>query len=159
MGDAVIDRGGFRLGVGAILINKTGHVLWAKRAGYNAWQFPQGGLLPGESPRQAILREVHEELGLEVDDFVVLGCTEQWLRYWLPKPLIRRRSLPLCIGQKQKWYLLQLVGSEQKMRLDLTDTPEFDSWRWVDYWYPLNQVIRFKREVYWRALRELELLR
>ena len=67
----------------------------------------------------------------------------------------RRHSKPLCIGQKQKWYMLKLLAEEDRIRLDLSGKPEFDHWQWVSYWYPVNQVIEFKQEVYRRALKEL----
>jgi len=100
-------------------------------------------------------RELHEEVGLEAKDVEILGSTRSWLRYRLPKHMLRRNSKPLVIGQRQKWFLLRMVCSEQKVRLDHSHSPEFDSWRWVDYWQPAKDVIYFKRQVYRRALREL----
>jgi putative (di)nucleoside polyphosphate hydrolase len=61
----------------------------------------------------------------------------------------------VCIGQKQVWFLLQFTGEESDLRLDLTEKPEFDHWRWVDFWYPLEHVVIFKRGVYASALRHL----
>lgn len=151
----VIDRAGFRLNVGLILLNESGRVFWGKRHGHDAWQFPQGGLASGETPLEAMYRELYEEVGLEHTDIEVLGATKRWLKYRLPKQYLRHGSEPLVIGQKQKWYLLKLVASEQKVRLDLSDSPEFDSWRWIDYAEPQNQVIFFKKQVYEQALKEL----
>ena len=151
----VIDRAGFRLNVGIVLINDVGHVFWGRRQGHDAWQFPQGGLLPGETALDAMFRELHEEIGLDRDDIEVLGVTKRWLKYRLPKQYLRHGTEPLVIGQKQKWYLLKLVASEQKVRLDLCDSPEFDSWRWIDYFEPQEQVIFFKKQVYVQALKEL----
>lgn len=129
-------------------------MLWARRIGQNAWQFPQGGIRKHETPEQAMYRELREEIGLGSEDVVVIARTRNWLRYQLPKHLIRRRSRPLCIGQKQVWYLLYLIGDENRVRLDVTDQPEFDSWRWVDYWNPVSEVVSFKRDVYQSALQE-----
>ncbi len=154
----VIDRAGYRLNVGIILSNESGRVFWGKRQGHDAWQFPQGGLAAGETALEAMYRELHEEVGLERGDVEVLGVTKRWLKYRLPKQYLRHGSLPLVIGQKQKWYLLRLVTSEQKVRLDLYDSPEFDSWRWIDYKEPQEQVIFFKKQVYVQALKELESL-
>ena len=154
----VIDRAGYRLNVGIILVNDSDRVFWGKRHGHDAWQFPQGGLCAGESAQDAMIRELREETGLERPDIEIIGVTKRWLRYKLPKQYLRHGSAPLVIGQKQKWYLLRLVANEQKIRLDLSDSPEFDSWRWIDYHEPQEQVIFFKKQVYTDALKELEIL-
>ncbi|QAX81440.1 RNA pyrophosphohydrolase [Candidatus Pseudomonas adelgestsugas] len=152
---AVIDADGFRFNVGIILTNDIGQVLWARRINRVVWQFPQGGINPNETYEDALYRELNEEVGLECKDVRILACTRGWLRYRLPQRLVRTHSQPLCIGQKQKWFLLHLLSNERRVRVDLTNKPEFDSWRWVSYWYPLSQVVTFKREVYRRALKEL----
>ena len=112
----------------------------------------------GESAIEAMVRELREEIGLERADIEILGMTKRWLKYKLPKQYLRHGTIPLVIGQKQKWFLLRLVASEQKIRLDLSDSPEFDSWRWIDFQEPANQVIFFKKQVYVEALNELESL-
>lgn len=150
-----IDSDGFRANVGIILSNDEGKVLIAGRVGKKGWQFPQGGMLEGESPEEAMYRELHEEVGLQKNDVEVLGSTSDWLRYRLPEKFQRRGSKPLCIGQKQRWFILKLIGSEDRVRVDRSDTPEFDRWRWVEFWRPVNEVIYFKRRVYARALYEL----
>lgn len=150
-----IDEHGFRANVGIILTNEAGHVFWAGRAGRPGWQFPQGGILPGESPHDAMFRELEEEIGLTRRDVRVLGTTRGWLRYRLPPRYVRRHSAPLCIGQKQRWFLLRLEADEGRVRFDCCDRPEFDRWCWVDWWRPVEDVIYFKRRVYLRALREL----
>lgn len=152
----MIDSRGFRANVGIIICNRQGQVLWAKRVGQDAWQFPQGGINQGERLRQAMYRELAEEVGLRPRDVQVVGTTRRWLRYELPPQFIRQKSSPLCIGQKQKWFLLGLRGDEARIRLsNRRTTQEFDDWCWVSYWYPLGQVIEFKREVYRQALKEL----
>jgi putative (di)nucleoside polyphosphate hydrolase len=144
--------------VGIVLANDRGQVLWARRVGgRDAWQFPQGGINAGESPEEALYRELHEEVGLLPQQVEVLGATRGWLRYRLPKRFIRKGQNPVCIGQKQKWFLLRMLEDDKAVKLDLNAKPEFDYWRWVSYWYPLNQVISFKREVYRRAMKELAL--
>lgn len=152
----MIDNDGFRPNVGIILANQEGKVLWAKRIGQDAWQFPQGGINEGESTKRALFRELEEETGLTKDDVAIIARTKGWLRYKLPDNLVRRNKAPLCIGQKQVWYLLMMRAEDSAVRFDGVAKPEFDSWKWVDYWYPLNQVIPFKRGVYRRALKQLE---
>jgi putative (di)nucleoside polyphosphate hydrolase len=129
--------------------------LWAKRIRQRSWQFPQGGIRKGETPEEAMYRELEEEIGLQPGHVDVVGYTKGWLRYRLPDRLVRRHHTPTCIGQKQVWFMLRMLGSESDVRLDLSDEPEFDYWRWVDYWYPLRAVVPFKRHVYRRALQEL----
>jgi len=152
---AVIDKDGFRPNVGIILANSQGQVLWAKRLGWDAWQFPQGGIDADETPEDALFRELKEEIGLLPEHVEVLACTRGWLRYRLPKRMIRQGQKPLCIGQKQKWFLLRMLAPDSAVQTATTDHPEFDSWEWVSYWYPVDQVVSFKREVYRRAMKEL----
>ncbi len=152
----MIDVNGYRANVGIILRNQSGELLWAKRIGQDAWQFPQGGISENESPEEAMYRELQEEIGLCIDDVAIVARTRGWLRYRLPKRLVRHYSNPVCIGQKQIWFMLNLVGDENKVRFDLTENPEFDFWRWIDYWSPLKEVVAFKRNVYKRALKEFE---
>ncbi len=150
-----IDSDGFRANVGIILSNDDGKLLLAGRIGSKGWQFPQGGMQEGESAEEAMYRELHEEVGLQESDVEVLGSTNDWLRYQLPEKFVRRGSKPLCIGQKQRWFILRLDGPDECVRVDRSDTPEFDRWRWVEFWRPVNEVIYFKRRVYARALHEL----
>lgn len=154
-GEDVIDAEGFRPNVGIVLANALGEVLWARRLGQNAWQFPQGGIQRGETPEDAMFRELYEEVGLESHDVSVVACTRGWLRYRLPQRFVRRENDPVCIGQKQRWFLLRMHGADERVALDRADKPEFDHWEWVSYWFPLTRVVAFKREVYRRAMKEL----
>ncbi|MFV0277470.1 MAG: RNA pyrophosphohydrolase [Parahaliea sp.] len=152
----MIDSEGYRPNVGIMLANGEGRLLWARRVGgRDAWQFPQGGINHGESTEQALYRELYEEIGLQSAEVEILGSTRGWLRYRLPRRFIRNGQKPLCIGQKQKWFLLRMLADDSAVRLDCNDRPEFDHWEWVSYWYPLDQVVSFKREVYRRALKEM----
>ncbi len=151
----MVDADGFRPNVGIIVVNDDGRVLWARRVSRNGWQFPQGGIDGSETPEQALYRELHEEVGLTDNKVRILGCTRGWLRYRLPRRMRRSRGEPQFVGQKQKWFLLHLTGSDDDVVVDSSAKPEFDHWQWVSYWYPLSQVIPFKREVYRRALKEL----
>lgn len=150
-----IDADGFRANVGIMLANSDGRLLIAGRNGRKGWQFPQGGIEQGEAPETAMFRELHEELGLKRNDVDLLGSTRDWISYRLPKRYVRRNRAPLCIGQKQIWYVLRLKVDESLIRFDATGEPEFDRYRWVDFWDPVNEVIYFKRRVYARALYEL----
>ena len=152
----VIDSKGFRANVGIVLCNADGKLFWARRCGQNAWQFPQGGIQAKESPEQAMYRELAEETGLTQEHVEVMGRTDDWLRYKIPNHLQRKRSRPLCVGQKQIWFILRLIGRETDVNLRACNKPEFDCWRWVDYWEPLNEIVFFKREVYKQALTELK---
>lgn len=150
-----IDREGFRANVGIVLMRHGSEVLLGGRSDGRGWQFPQGGVRRDEQPEEALYRELREEVGLEPVDVELVASTGHWLRYRLPRRYVRRRANPVCIGQKQRWFLLRMLGSDSRLRFDLTDEPEFDDWRWVDYWSPVREVIYFKRAVYARALQEL----
>ena len=151
----MLDREGFRPNVGIILLNHKNEVFWGKRIRTHSWQFPQGGIKHGETPEQAMFRELHEEVGLVADHVRIIARTRDWLRYEVPDHFIRRDARGHYRGQKQIWFLLQLTGRDSDMNLRATDHPEFDAWRWNEYWVPLEAVIEFKRGVYQMALTEL----
>lgn len=150
----MIDCDGYRPNVGIILSNRAGQLFWAKRVGQDAWQFPQGGINRDESPIEAMYRELQEETGLLSEHVEVLGRSRRWLRYRLPSHLVRKRSHPVCIGQKQIWFMLRFLADEVSLNLESMSRPEFDGWRWVDYWHPIDEVVFFKRRVYREALKE-----
>jgi putative (di)nucleoside polyphosphate hydrolase len=151
----MLDRDGYRPNVGIILANGRNEVFWGKRVNQHAWQFPQGGIKHGEAPEQAMYRELGEETGLKPEHVRVLGRTRHWLRYEVPEKWVRRDWRGTYRGQKQIWYLLRMVGRDCDIRLRTSDKPEFDAWRWQEYWVPLETVIEFKRDVYQQALTEL----
>src|SRR5574337_486636 len=130
----MLDREGFRPNVGIILLNSHNLVFWGKRVREHSWQFPQGGIMHGESPEQAMYRELQEEGGLRQEHVRILGRTRDWLRYEVPD---------------------HFIGRDCDLDLRASDHPEFDAWRWNDYWVPLDLVIEFKRNVYQMALTEL----
>jgi putative (di)nucleoside polyphosphate hydrolase len=156
----MIDEQGYRPNVGIVLTNAACQVFWAKRRNSNGWQFPQGGVHSNETPEQAMYRELREEIGLHPAHVAMLGRTRDWLRYDIPEEFRRRSgasdSRSGFRGQKQVWFLLRLTGSEQDVQLDTGHKPEFEEWRWIDYWCALDDIIAFKREVYRLALSELE---
>jgi putative (di)nucleoside polyphosphate hydrolase len=149
----MIDVDGYRPNVGIVLLNADGRLFWARRINRDGWQFPQGGMRSDETPLEAMYRELEEETGLAAHHVEVISATHGWLRYRLPNRYVRHHQRPTCIGQKQVWFLLKLVGGEDALKLDACDKPEFDLWRWVDFWYPAAHVVNFKRQVYERALR------
>jgi putative (di)nucleoside polyphosphate hydrolase len=179
-GQLMLDQEGYRPNVGIVLIQpnqlknmagemntsavtpvseaklSTAKVFWARRVGgQDAWQFPQGGINDGESPEAAVMRELHEEIGVAEHAVKVLGQTSGWLKYDLPAHMRRNNSTPGFVGQKQKWFLLELLESGASVQMDTTNKPEFDDFQWVSYYYPITQVVDFKREVYRSALIEL----
>ena len=161
----MLDKEGYRPNVGIILANLRNEVFWGKRVNQHAWQFPQGGIKHGETPLQAMFRELEEEIGLQRGHVRILGRTREWLRYEVPDKWVRRPrqgegdpsacGKGLYRGQKQIWFLLRMVGRDCDVRLRASGHPEFDAWRWHDYWVPLDAVIDFKRDVYRQALLEL----
>ena len=154
--ERVIDREGFRPNVGIVICNADDQVLWGRRInGRDSWQFPQGGVHRGESPEEAMYRELEEEVGLRPEAVELLGRTQGWLHYRLPKRFIRKTESPVCIGQKQIWFLLRLTAPESAIKLDAHEDPEFDDWRWVTYWFPVSAVVDFKQAVYRQALAQL----
>jgi putative (di)nucleoside polyphosphate hydrolase len=156
----MLDREGYRPNVGIVLLNSRNEVFWGKRVGQHSWQFPQGGIAHGESPEQAMYRELHEEVGLLPEHVQIIGRTRDWLRYDVPEEYLRRQHATRVHraaykGQKQIWFLLRFVGLDSDVQLRATEHPEFDAWRWVPFWIQLDAVIGFKREVYQLALSEL----
>jgi len=151
----MLDRDGYRPNVGIVLCNWRSEVFWGKRVKEHSWQFPQGGIKLGEAPVQAMYRELWEEVGLLPSHVKILGRTRNWLRYEVPEQWLKRDWRGNYRGQKQIWYLLRLVGRDCDVHLRASQKPEFDAWRWNDYWVPLDSVIDFKREVYQQALTEL----
>jgi len=149
----MIDENGYRYNVAIALVNKENKFFWARRYNKRSWQFPQGGIDEGETPIQAMYRELYEEVGLRPNDVQVLASIDKWIKYNIPDNLIRKNNVHKCIGQQQKWFLLRLVGPDTKINLSATNHPEFDRFRWVSYWYPVDRVIGFKRDAYIRALR------
>ena len=153
----MINENGFRLNVGIVLVDANDKVFWGRRAAKsNGWQFPQGGIEQDEEPIDAMYRELHEEVGLHREDVHIIAESQQWLDYRLPKRYLRHYSQPLVVGQTQRWFLLRLQSDQDKIQLDATGAPEFLDYVWVDFWYPLRNIISFKRRVYQSMLTEFE---
>lgn len=146
----MIDKDGYRPNVGIILLNKDKQVFWGRRKGEHSWQFPQGGLSKNETLDECMFRELNEELGLFPEHVTIIEKTNDWLYYDVPGNWAKQNSR--YRGQKQIWYLLQFTGQDYHVNLRHFSHPEFDAWRWISFWEPIEQVVQFKRDVYQRAL-------
>ena len=146
----------YRPNVAVIVINNFGKVLWCQRIEHDGWQFPQGGIDQGETPKEAALREVKEEVGLGSNDIEIIYETQDWFKYEVPKEKRRKYfSRVNFIGQKQKWFLAKLLTDDSRINLKASLPAEFDRWIWSTYWYPLQTVVPFKKEAYRQALIEI----
>lgn len=143
----------YRSGVGIMLRNDAGDVLVGSRIDTEpeAWQMPQGGIDAGESPAQALWRELKEEVG--TDKARLIAETRDWLRYDLPADLVPNVWGGKYRGQQQKWFLLQFTGTDADLALD-THAAEFRAVRWVPPADLPNLVVGFKRDLYHQVLRE-----
>ena len=151
----MIDSEGYRPNVGIVICNRLGELLWAKRIGQAGWQFPQGGVKESESLEQALYRELDEEVGLDEKDVRILHQTTEWLHYRLPENYIRYQSDPLCVGQKQKWFLLEYFGDDQNINIK-TKIPEFKKWSWSTKEKMLKLIVPFKRKLYKEIVSEFK---
>ena len=145
----------YRLNVGIMLINHDGLVLVGQRRDNHsdAWQMPQGGIDDGENPKEAALRELHEETGIPANSVQVLEASENWISYDLPKDLISQLWGGRFRGQKQKWYLMRFLGSDTEVNIQ-TETPEFSAWKWIPPDALVENIVPFKKSVYQKVLSE-----
>lgn len=146
----MIDEKGYRPNVGIILLNEDKQVFWGRRKGEYSWQFPQGGLAHGETIEECMYRELNEELGLFPEHISIIAKTTDWLYYDVPGQWNRNNSK--YRGQKQIWFLLKMEARDHHVNLRHHPEPEFDAWRWISYWEPVDLVVRFKQDVYRKAL-------
>jgi putative (di)nucleoside polyphosphate hydrolase len=145
---------GYRPGVGIMLLNRAGEVFIAHRIdmpNMRAWQMPQGGIDPGETPLQAALRELREEIGTDKAEF--LGESRLWLKYDLPAELCRGLWGGRYRGQRQKWFAMRFTGNDSDIDL-ATEHPEFDAWKWVSAERLPDTIVSFKRQLYIDILAE-----
>jgi putative (di)nucleoside polyphosphate hydrolase len=120
-------------------------------AGLSAWQMPQGGIDPGETPRQAALRELGEEVG--TDKAEIIGESRVLHRYDLPVEIAGRMWGGRFRGQTQIWFAMRFLGKDVDINI-ATEHPEFNAWKWVapNEWPEL--IVPFKRAIYVAILDE-----
>lgn len=149
LGAAEIAALPYRPCVGLVLMNRAGEVFSGKRIDNPgpAWQMPQGGVDPGESPREAALRELGEETGVAPERVAVLAETAGWIPYDLPAELVPKLWGGRFRGQEQKWFLLRFLGEDAEVRIDGLH-PEFSEWRWMAPAALMESIVPFKRTVY-----------
>ena len=147
-----MDKKNYRKGVGIIIVNSSGQFFLGKRIGAEAWQFPQGGIDDGETPKEALYRELHEETGLTENVVQIITVSSKWLVYHIPH--IFQRYKRKFDGVMQKWFLLEFLGDNDDINLNATGHAEFDAWKWGDKQNAIDSVIRFKRGVYVSILDE-----
>ena len=150
----------YRPCVGMLLLNAAGQVFVGRRIdtakeGDNIWQMPQGGIDKGETPEQAVLREMEEEIG--TDKAEIFAESTRWLHYDLPDHLVGKVWKGKYRGQKQRWFALRFLGDDADIDL-ATEHPEFDAWQWVDLEDVPSLVIPFKRDTYRAVVEEFRTL-
>jgi putative (di)nucleoside polyphosphate hydrolase len=139
----------YRLGVGIALMNEADMVFVGRRIDQTAeaWQMPQGGIDPGEDPRQTALRELEEEIGVPPARTAIIAESRDWLSYDLPLELADKVWKGKYRGQKQKWFLCRLIGDEDVINI-ATAHPEFDSWKWARFSDLPDLIVPFKKPIY-----------
>ena len=142
----IMNKKNYRKGVGIIVVNGNGQFFLGKRVGAQAWQFPQGGIDPGETPGDALYRELYEETGIKQEKVQILSVSRKWLVYHIPH--VYQRSNKKYDGAMQKWFLLKFTGVNEDINLNAFNHAEFDGWKWADKKTAINNVIRFKKAVY-----------
>ena len=153
------EDGLYRPNVGILLFDPLGRVWVGRRAGVpHGWQMPQGGIDEGETPRQACLRELAEEVG--TGRATIVAEIGEWLRYDLPPELARSNWRGRYRGQRQKWFALRFEGRDEDFDLQPPDggEAEFDAWRWVELDRLTELIVAFKRPVYERVVEEFRAL-
>jgi putative (di)nucleoside polyphosphate hydrolase len=144
----------YRAGVGVMIVSRGGLVFIGRRINQEseAWQMPQGGIDPGETPLEAALRELREEVG--TDRTELLAESRGWLCYDLPRHLLGKALQGRYRGQRQKWFAFRFLGEDKDINLAATPQPEFDTWRWVELEALPELIVPFKRDIYAALLAE-----
>lgn len=148
----------YRPGVGLVIINSNRNIFMGKRMDSKskfAWQMPQGGIDPGETPSKAAMREMKEEIGS--DNGTIIAETKNWYMYDIPPHIIPNLWNGAFRGQKQKWFLIRFEGLDEEINIQ-THIPEFKMWKWATPRDVCSEVIAFKRHLYRSVLKELEII-
>lgn len=140
----------YRPCVGVMLINASGEIFAGQRIDTEApaWQMPQGGIDPGESPRDAALRELREEIGVDPARVEIIAETPDWLTYDIPPAMVPNIWGGCFRGQKQRWFLMRFHGRDDEIDIARAPHPEFSAWRWIDAETMLAEIVPFKRAIY-----------
>jgi len=145
----------YRPCVGLMLLDRRGHIFAGQRIDnpLDAWQMPQGGIDPGESPREAALRELEEEAGVGPALVSVIRESRDWFCYDLPEHLVRKLWKGRYRGQTQRWFALRFEGMDSDIDIR-TAHPEFRSWTWMPPGELIERIVPFKRDTYARVFDE-----
>ena len=149
-----MNKKNYRKGVGVVVVNNEGQFFLGKRIGAQAWQFPQGGIDEGETPTEALYRELYEETGIKRENVEILSVSRKWLVYHIPH--VYQRYNKKYDGAMQKWFLLKFTGTNRDIDLNTFNHAEFDGLKWADKKTAITSVVRFKKSVYESVLREFE---
>jgi len=147
----------YRPCVGMMVCNRAGGIFAGQRidSTLDAWQMPQGGIEPDESPRDAAFRELEEETGIPADAVEILAETSDWIPYDLPHHLVPKLWHGKYRGQKQRWFLMRFLGEDSQINIE-TATPEFNKWCWMPPEDLLGKIVPFKRDTYEQVIREFQ---
>lgn len=147
----------YRPCVGVVLIGPDVRVFAGQRLDNpnDAWQMPQGGVDKGETPTDAALRELEEEIGAPPRLVELLRETTGWLDYDLPPELVGKLWGGKYRGQTQKWFAARFLGADSDIDI-ATAHPEFRSWAWMTPATLIEKIVPFKRAVYERVFAEFD---
>ena len=146
----------YRKCVGMMILNSNKEILVGRRldhpSGY--WQMPQGGIDDNENPKEAVWREMVEEIGTNKAELIKIS--NQWINYDIPSETLK--TLPwgdIYIGQTQKWFAFLFLGEDNDINVG-TDNPEFSEWKWARMDSIIDSIVPFKRDVYAKILKEFK---
>lgn len=149
----------YRPAAGAVIFNARGEVWLGRRANETKaeiWQYPQGGIDPGEDADFAVIREVYEETSIKAKHLAPLGAVKSQLFYDLPGEFKVTERTKKWRGQRQYWYAFRFLGKDKHIDLSLQNPPEFSAWKWGDLHEAIDTVVPFKRDVYARLANEFK---